>query len=217
MITREQVDLQEERLMQVIPDLSKHLAPLAERGLGLDVGRYSYGTPMVYYQGDPNRKLSIGKFVSIGPDVKIFCGRQGSHPLDLLSTFPMSMLYPGYAGGNPDNVSRVLMKSLDVEIGNDVWIGANSVILAGVTIGHGAVVAAGAVVSSSVEPYTVVGGVPAKPIKLRFDQSAIDRLLQLAWWDLPIEHLINNLQSAFFESDPEKFIRILERLRSTGE
>ena len=217
MITREELDIQEKKLFKVIPSLAEHLAPLGERGLALDVGRYSYGTPHVLFQGDAGRKFTVGNFVSIGPDVKIFCGRQGSHPLDLLSTFPMGMLYPAWAGGNADKVSRVFTKNLDVTIGNDVWIAANSVILAGVTIGHGAVIAAGGVVSTSIPPYTIAGGVPARPIKLRFEQSVVDRLLELAWWDLPIEMLINRLSPLFFEANADNFLAVLEEMRAEME
>jgi acetyltransferase-like isoleucine patch superfamily enzyme len=213
-ITREAIHSQEERLFKAIPSLVKHLAPLAERGLELQIGRYSYGTPRVYFQGDSGRKLTIGSFVSIGPDVKIFCGRQGSHPLDLLSTFPMSMLYPAWAGGSPDRASRVFTKNLDITIGNDVWLGANAVVLAGVAIGHGCVVAAGAVVNTSLPPYTLAGGVPAKQIRLRFDKEVVDRLLQLAWWELPIEALMNRLAPLSFEVEPKKFIAVLEEIRA---
>lgn len=216
MITRHEVDAQEARLFKAIPNLGEHLAPLSSKGLQLNIGRYSYGTPRVYFQGDPGRKLSIGNFVSIGPDVKIFCGRQGSHPLDLLSTFPLAMLYPNGAGGNADKTSRVFAKNLDVTIGNDVWIGANAVVLAGTTIGHGSVIATGGIVNSSIPPYTLAGGVPARPIRLRFEQAVVDRLLELAWWELPIETLLANLPTLFFEPDSGKFLPVLERLRAEG-
>jgi chloramphenicol O-acetyltransferase type B len=215
LIAREAVVSQAERLFAAIPNLASHLAPLAERGLHLEVGRYSYGTPRVYFQGDPGRKLIIGNFVSIGPDVKMFCGRQGSHPLDLLSTFPMSMLYPRGCGGTAEGASRVFANNLDITIGHDVWIGANAVILAGVTIGHGAVVAAGGVVNAAIPPYTLAGGVPARPLRLRFPPPAVERLLQLAWWDLPVETLLDNLPRLFFEPDSDRFLAVLERLRAS--
>jgi acetyltransferase-like isoleucine patch superfamily enzyme len=213
LITRQAVDAQEERLFQAIPRLSKHLAPLADRGLQLEIGRYSYGTPRVYFQGDRGRRLVIGNFVSIGPDVKIFCGRQGSHPLDLLSSFPMGMLYPDWAGGTADTTSRVFTRNLDITIGNDVWIGANAVILAGAAIGHGSVIAAGGVVNSSIPPYTLAGGVPARPIRLRFAPDVVKRLLELAWWDLPIETLLGNLPALFYEPNCRRFLAVLERIR----
>lgn len=73
----------------------------------------------------------------------------------------------------------------DISIGNDVWIGYEAAILAGVTIGDGAVIGARAVVTKNVEPYAIVGGVPAKPIRKRFDDITIERLLKIKWWDLP--------------------------------
>ena len=76
-------------------------------------------------------------------------------------------------------------------IGNDVWIGAKAIIKCGVTIGHGAVVAGGTFVSKDVPPYAIVGGVPAKVIKYRFDEATIQQLLELEWWNIPIEHLAN--------------------------
>ena len=71
----------------------------------------------------------------------------------------------------------------DIIIGNDVWIGAKSTIMSGVKIGHGAIVAAGAVVTKDVQPYSVVGGNPAKHIKFRFDERQIEKLLEINWWD----------------------------------
>ena len=74
-------------------------------------------------------------------------------------------------------------------MGNDVWLGYESVILSGVTIGDGAIIGARAVVTKDVPPYTIVGGVPARPIRKRFDNSVIDALLQLRWWDWPVKKI----------------------------
>ena len=83
----------------------------------------------------------------------------------------------------------------DILIGNDVWIGYEAVILSGVTIGDGAIVAARSVVTKDVPPYTIVGGVPAKPIRRRFDRETIDALLELRWWDWPAEKLAGCLRA----------------------
>lgn len=83
----------------------------------------------------------------------------------------------------------------DIVIGNDVWIGYEAVILAGVTIGDGAVIGARAVVTKDVAPYTVVGGVPARPVKKRFSDGTIQRLLELRWWDWPEERIRENLEA----------------------
>ena len=81
----------------------------------------------------------------------------------------------------------------DIILGNDVWIGYEAVILAGVTIGDGAIVGARALVTRDVPPYTIVGGVPARPIRRRFSQDTIDRLLQIKWWDWPEEKIREKL------------------------
>lgn len=83
----------------------------------------------------------------------------------------------------------------DIVIGNDVWIGYEAVILAGVTIGDGAVIGARAVVAKDVPPYTIVGGVPAKPIRKRFPEEIIAALLELRWWDWPRERIAANLDA----------------------
>lgn len=82
----------------------------------------------------------------------------------------------------------------DLVIGNDVWIGYEAVILAGVTVGDGAIIGARAVVTKDVPPYTVVGGVPAKPIRKRFSGDTINALLSMRWWDLPPEKILPKIQ-----------------------
>lgn len=79
-------------------------------------------------------------------------------------------------------------------IGNDVWLGYESVILSGVTIGDGAIIGARALVTKDVPPYTIVGGIPAKPIRLRFDDQTTARLLEQQWWNWPVERIKANLK-----------------------
>ena len=86
------------------------------------------------------------------------------------------------------------LKNSSCIIGNDVWIGANASVLRNVKIGDGAIVAAGAVVTKDVEPYTVVAGIPAKPIKNRFDDETICRLLKIKWWDFPENVIQDNFK-----------------------
>lgn len=91
-------------------------------------------------------------------------------------------------------------------IGNDVWIGYEAVVMAGVTIGDGAIIGARAVVTKDVPPYTIVGGVPAKPIRKRFDDETIERLLDLKWWDWPIEKIRRHLED-IQSGDLDKLIK----------
>lgn len=87
------------------------------------------------------------------------------------------------------NVATAWDNKGDIIIGNDVWIGYEAVIMAGVNIGDGAIIAAHAVVTKDVAPYTIVGGVPARPIRQRFDDSVIQKLESLKWWEWPINKI----------------------------
>ena len=130
---------------------------------------------------------SIGKYCSIAPDVKIGVG---PHPINYFSTSPV--FYAKYRGVVKEDMFDEYKLSGFTIIEHDVWIGTNAVILAGVRIGTGAVVGSGAVVTKDVEPYAIVGGVPAKLIKYRFDRKTIDRLLESKWWEKDIEILSKN-------------------------
>nr|WP_090706305.1 CatB-related O-acetyltransferase [Daejeonella rubra] len=130
----------------------------------------------------------IGKFCSIASGVSI---GPGIHKTDFVSTHNAFYLH------NTPLVKK--FSTLDVfssystsKIGNDVWIGERAIILDGVIIGHGSVIAAGAVVTKDVEPYSIVGGVPAKLIRKRFDTKTIEALLNLKWWDKPDDWLEKN-------------------------
>ena len=148
----------------------------------------TYGNPQILFKNDAN--LKIGKFCSISEEVTIILG--GEHKIDTISSYPFSLEKNRYSKG-------------DVIIGNDVWIGYGSTILSGVTIGDGAVIAANAVVTKDVEPYAIVGGIPAKTIKYRFDEKTIDKLLKLKWWDLDI-HFIYENRHLLNDTNIEKFI-----------
>ena len=92
------------------------------------------------------------------------------------------------------NITAACDNKGDIIIGNDVWIGYEAVILSGVTIGDGAIIGTRAVVTKDIPPYTIVGGVPAKPIRKRFDDVTIARLLELKWWDWSEERIKTNLK-----------------------
>lgn len=154
-----------------------------------DIGDFTYGIPDVYGQKQGS-VLRIGKYCSIAGGVKIFLG--DNHRLDWLSTFP----FPAFAEDWPEvKGSREYFYSKgDVVIGNDVWIGQESFILSGVTIGHGAVIGARAVVANNVGPYAIVVGNPAREIRKRFSDAIISELLEIAWWDWPVEVIRKNVK-----------------------
>ena len=142
----------------------------------------------VLYQYPINRdRLIIGKFCSIACGAK-FILNSANHSLSSLSTYPCPIFFEEW---NLDvkNITEAWDNKGDIVIGNDVWIGYEAVILAGVTIGDGAVIGARAVVTKDIPPYTIVGGVPAKPIRKRFSQETIDLLLKIKWWNWPEERI----------------------------
>jgi virginiamycin A acetyltransferase len=144
---------------------------------GVTVGDYSYiNRAAILFSG------SIGKFCSIAHFAQIGAER---HPVRHLSTSPF-MYSDRSITGQPSGFVEIADPPV---IGHDVWIGSAAVVMQGVTIGHGAIVAAGAVITRDVEPYQIVGGVPAKPMGTRFDAATVRRLLDWRWWELPDDEL----------------------------
>ena len=131
---------------------------------------------------------SIGRFCSIAYGVKIGLG---GHPLDRISTHAFT--YDKKYGFVKENTYENFATAPKCIIGNDVWIGANATILAGVTVGDGAVISANAFVNKDVEPYSVVVGTPAKHLKYRFDEATIKQLLEIKWWDWKDEKIRRNI------------------------
>jgi virginiamycin A acetyltransferase len=152
------------------------------------IGKYTYGLPIVkdWHQGST---LEIGNFCSIAENVTILLG--GNHPVDWVSSFPFGVIFENFQERYYEH--RGKLSKGDVIIGNDVWIGINATILSGVKIGDGAIVAANAVVTKNVEPYTIVGGNPAKILKKRFSDEAISKLLVIQWWNWDIGKIEENL------------------------
>lgn len=132
-------------------------------------------------------RLIIGKFCSIASGVKFIMG-SANHRLSSVSTYPFNVFGGLWAERTPPHLSQLPFKG-DTVVGNDVWLGRECVVMPGVTIGDGAIIAAYSVVTKDVEPYTVVGGDPARPIKKRFSQELIGSLLALRWWDFEPEEL----------------------------
>lgn len=179
------------------------------------VGRYTYGYEelLEYYP----LAIRIGRYCSINRTAKIW----NNHPIGYVTTHPMldyRMFYScdkqeerneyckkyGKFFDNVDFENSPLRKNDAVTIGNDVWIGANVIILPGVTIGDGAVLAAGAVVTKDIEPYTIVGGIPASTIKKRFSDELIEKFLKIKWWNWSIQKIEDNIE-LFYQ--PEIFVQ----------
>ncbi len=161
-------------------------------------GKYSYYSG--YYHGHsfddcaryllPDRndvdKLIIGSFCSIGSGASfIMCGNQG-HRHDWVSTFPFFWMQEVEIFSGAENGYE---PAGDTVIGNDVWIGSEAMIMPGVQIGHGAIMGSRALVTKNVEPYSIVGGNPAKEIRKRFSEQEVQWLLDMQWWNWPDENL----------------------------
>ncbi|WP_295762233.1 CatB-related O-acetyltransferase [uncultured Oscillibacter sp.] len=158
---------------------------------------------VLYHYPVNGDKLTVGKFCSIACGAK-FLMTSANHAMGSLSTYVFPIFYEEWGHGM--EVTEAWDKRGDIVIGNDVWIGYEAVILSGVTIGDGAIVGARSVVTRDVPPYTIVGGVPARPIRRRFGQETIDALLELRWWDWPLEKLSKNIR-AIQHGDLEALLR----------
>ena len=148
---------------------------------------------VLYHYPINHERLVIGKFCSIACGAK-FLFNSANHALGSLSTYTVPLFFEEW-GTDVENLTAAWDNRGDIVVGNDVWIGYEAVILAGVTIGDGAVIGARAVVTKDVPPYTIVGGVPARPIRKRFSDENIARLLELKWWDWPEERIAANLEA----------------------
>lgn len=166
----------------------------SEVGADVVLGDFSYiSGPRCYIES-----ARIGKFCSVARQVVI---GPGDHGLSTVTThpFPLSPAYGGLA-----RLALSLPQKAPPVIGNDVWIGMNAIIMRGVTIGDGAIVAASSVVTHDVEPYTIVGGAPARPLKRRFPPEIAEALSRSGWWDWPDSLLAERIDD--FNS-PKEFIR----------
>jgi virginiamycin A acetyltransferase len=135
-------------------------------------------------------RLIIGKFCSVASDVK-FIMNGGNHRTDWFTNYPFPVFGHGWETAMPEDWPN----KGDTVIGNDVWIGYGATLMPGVQIGDGAIIASQSVVTKSVEPYTVVGGNPARTIRLRFDAATIQTLLALQWWHWDIAKITRNLKA----------------------
>lgn len=135
--------------------------------------------------------MIMGKFCSVACGAK-FLFNSANHSLASLSTYPFPIFFEEW-GLDVKNIRQAWDNKGDIVIGNDVWIGYEAVVLAGVTIGDGAVIGARAVVSKDIPPYTIAAGVPAKPIRKRFSQDTIRSLLEIKWWNWSEERIARHI------------------------
>lgn len=135
--------------------------------------------------------LEIGKFCSIASGAK-FIFNSANHALGSLSTYPFPIFFEEWQL-QAEDISSAWDNKGDIIIGNDVWIGYEAVILAGVHIGNGAIIGARSVVTKDVPPYSIVGGAPAKQIRKRFDAETIKQLEALQWWDWSVEKIVESI------------------------
>uniref|UniRef100_A0A6C0IS56 Acetyltransferase n=1 Tax=viral metagenome TaxID=1070528 RepID=A0A6C0IS56_9ZZZZ len=173
----------------------------------MSFGKYTYGNSNIHiHSWNERTTLSVGKFCSIADNIDIFLG--GNHRSDWVTTFPFGHInkdiFTNFNGkGHPKTNGNVV-------IGNDVWIGSHSTIMSGVNIGDGAIIACDSHVIKNVEPYSIVGGNPAKLIKYRFSEKQINELLKIKWWDFE-DNKINELLPYLCDNDIDKFIKIASK------
>lgn len=166
------------------------------------VGKKTYGNLNVTDWSPSDHKLIIGSYCSIAPGVQFLLG--GEHCTTTISTYPFKVYEFGYV--------REAGSKGDIVIKDDVWIGTNAIICSGVTIGQGAVIAAGAVVTKNVEPYSIVGGNPAKHIKYRFNEECRNKLMTVNIEKLFDKFTKNDEQLIYSDLDISKLTKILEKI-----
>ena len=146
---------------------------------------------VLYHYPINGDKLKVGKFCSIACGAK-FLFTSANHKMHSISTYPFPIFFEEW-GLDVTNITSAWDNKGDIVIGNDVWIGYEAIVLSGVTIGDGAIIGTRAVVTKDVPPYTIVGGIPAKPIRKRFSDEVISKLLELQWWNWPENRIKENI------------------------
>lgn len=148
---------------------------------------------VLYHYPINHDRLIIGKFCSIACGAK-FIFTSANHTLKSLSTYPFPLFFEEW-DLDKANVTDSWDNKGDIVVGNDVWIGYEAVIMSGVTIGDGAIIGTRAVVTKDIPPYTIVGGVPAKPIRKRFAEDIVASLLEIKWWEWETEKIKRNISA----------------------
>lgn len=173
--------------------------------LNCRVGKYTYmGNSCTF------SNTSIGRFCSIASNVQLI---NGTHPTKrFASTHPAfyakkTPVGNGFVGNDKFEEFRYTSNGRSLEIGNDVWIGSQVILLGGIKIGDGSIIAAGSVVTKDVPPYTIVGGVPARVIRKRFEEREIQLLQKIRWWEWPTNKIHSE---AFLFDDVTKLLKKYE-------
>jgi len=167
------------------------------------VGKYTYSQKPIIHFANNESKLTIGSFCSIASNLNVYLG--GNHRTDWITTYPFGHInqnkFNSFNGiGHPSTKG-------DVIIGNDVWIADNVTIMSGITIGDGSIIACNSHVVKDVEPYSLVGGNPAKIIKYRFTKDQIEKLLQIKWWNWD-DDKINHFVPLLCNNNVDEFIKL---------
>ena len=169
----------------------------------VSLGKYSYAcNPKILWKVDDS-DVTCGKFVSIAENVTMFLGNGIGHDSNFVTTYPFGEIHENIFPNVKNNSKNT---NGSIIIGNDVWIGYGSTIMSGITIGDGAIIAANSHVVKSVEPYSIVGGNPAKHIKYRFSSEQIKNLLEIKWWDWP-DCRINKYLKLMLSYNIDEFIK----------
>lgn len=189
------------------------LKPLITSPL-IDVGEFTYyddpddptafEVRNVLYHYGPER-LVIGKFCALGEGVR-FIMNGANHRMDGPSTFPFPIM--GGSWSEHFDLFTNLPGRGDTVVGNDVWFGYHAMVMPGVRIGNGAIIASGSVVVNDVPEYSIVGGNPARVIRHRFPEEEIARLVALAWWDWPLQHITKHIRTIMSGSIDDLVLRV---------
>lgn len=178
-----------------------YIKPLSQENLNkISVGKSTYGSLNCQFWNLPDEGLKIGRFCSIAEGVTFLLS--GEHRYDCITSYPFKVLNFGF--------EKEAVSKGKIIVGDDVWIGFNSLILSGVNIGQGAVVAAGSVIVKDVPPYAIVGGNPAKVIKYRFSEKIIEKLLSIDFNKLKANE--GNLESLYEKLDEDNVENIINSL-----
>jgi len=170
-----------------------HKPKLIRAKRNLSVEKHSYQNGNLKVRG--KTKVHIGSYCAFGKNISIMSENHDKRFISMQGLFYKSMF------GTPHPGNQIFPNPFKtkgpITIGSDVWIGDNSLILSGVTIGHGAIVAAGSIVTRNVSPYSIVAGSPAKEIKMRYKSEIISSLLSIKWWEWTVEKIRDN-QKLFY-------------------